>query len=143
MASSTDSITSFSSILPGKRSLSPLKLCISYNIKIRFYLLFSADRSFLDSLLPPPSRRSHSRSPSTCQVGEAAPRPSGAREEQVQVEKGSLLLRLKEFFQIFVKQLLTALAYMHSRGIVHLDLRPEVILLQDDHLRLADFGQSR
>uniref|UniRef100_A0A915LS68 Uncharacterized protein n=1 Tax=Meloidogyne javanica TaxID=6303 RepID=A0A915LS68_MELJA len=88
----------------------------------------NADRSFLDSLLPPPSRRSHSRSPSTCQVGEAAPRPSGAREEQV---------------QIFVKQLLTALAYMHSRGIVHLDLRPEVILLQDDHLRLADFGQSR
>ncbi|KAL7071304.1 hypothetical protein ACQ4LE_009560 [Meloidogyne hapla] len=88
----------------------------------------NADRSFLDSLLPPPSRRSHSRSPSTCQVGEAATRPSGAREEQV---------------QIFVKQLLTALAYMHSRGIVHLDLRPEVILLQDDHLRLADFGQSR
>ena len=32
---------------------------------------------------------------------------------------------------------------MHRRGIAHLDLRPEVILLQDDHLRLADFGQSR
>ncbi|KAF7636564.1 hypothetical protein Mgra_00003955 [Meloidogyne graminicola] len=88
----------------------------------------NADRSFLDSLLPPPSRRSHSRSPSACQINETAARPSGAREEQV---------------QIFVKQLLTALAYMHSRGIAHLDLRPEVILLQDDHLRLADFGQSR
>lgn len=49
----------------------------------------------------------------------------------------------EEQVRIFVKQLLTALQYMHERNIVHLDLRPEVILLQDDHLRLADFGQSR
>lgn len=45
--------------------------------------------------------------------------------------------------QIFVKQLLCALKCMHDRKIAHLDIRPEVILLQDDHLRLADFGQSR
>lgn len=56
--------------------------------------------------------------------------------------------------KIFVKQLLTALQYMHHRNIAHLDLRPEVVLLQvsqikistllqDEHLRLADFGQSR
>uniref|UniRef100_A0AC34FUI7 Protein kinase domain-containing protein n=1 Tax=Panagrolaimus sp. ES5 TaxID=591445 RepID=A0AC34FUI7_9BILA len=32
---------------------------------------------------------------------------------------------------------------MHHRNIAHLDLRPEVVLLQDDHLKLADFGQSR
>ncbi|KHN78737.1 Muscle M-line assembly protein unc-89 [Toxocara canis] len=45
--------------------------------------------------------------------------------------------------QVFVKQLLTALKFMHDKKIAHLDLRPEAILLQDDHLRLADFGQSR
>ncbi|VDN04251.1 unnamed protein product [Thelazia callipaeda] len=45
--------------------------------------------------------------------------------------------------KIFVKQLLSALKCMHDRKIAHLDIRPEVILLQDDHLRLADFGQSR
>lgn len=45
--------------------------------------------------------------------------------------------------RIFTKQLLTALQYMHERSIAHLDLRPECVLLQDDHLRLADFGQSR
>ncbi|MCP9264251.1 Immunoglobulin I-set domain protein [Dirofilaria immitis] len=45
--------------------------------------------------------------------------------------------------QIFIKQLLCALKCMHDRKIAHLDIRPEVILLQDDHLRLADFGQSR
>uniref|UniRef100_A0A1I7S951 Protein kinase domain-containing protein n=1 Tax=Bursaphelenchus xylophilus TaxID=6326 RepID=A0A1I7S951_BURXY len=45
--------------------------------------------------------------------------------------------------RIFAKQLLTALQYMHHRNIAHLDLRPEAVLLQDDHLRLADFGQSR
>ncbi|KAE9550262.1 hypothetical protein FO519_006523 [Halicephalobus sp. NKZ332] len=49
----------------------------------------------------------------------------------------------EEEVRIFVKQLLTALQYMHHRNIVHLDLRPEVVLLQDDHLKLADFGQSR
>ncbi|KAI1702784.1 immunoglobulin domain-containing protein [Ditylenchus destructor] len=51
--------------------------------------------------------------------------------------------RREEQVRVFVKQLLTALQYMHQRNIVHLDLRPEAILLQDDHLRLADFGQSR
>ncbi|KAL3997510.1 Immunoglobulin I-set domain family protein [Acanthocheilonema viteae] len=45
--------------------------------------------------------------------------------------------------QVFMKQLLHALKCMHDKKIAHLDIRPEVILLQDDHLRLADFGQSR
>lgn len=45
--------------------------------------------------------------------------------------------------KVFVKQLLTAIQYLHHRNIAHLDLRPEAILLQDDHLILADFGQSR
>jgi serine/threonine protein kinase len=78
----------------------------------------SADQSLLDTLLAP--------------VRNATPDPETHvgrnREDQV---------------RIFAKQLLTALQYMHHRNIAHLDLRPEAILLQDDHLRLADFGQSR
>ncbi|MFH4984465.1 hypothetical protein AB6A40_011174 [Gnathostoma spinigerum] len=32
---------------------------------------------------------------------------------------------------------------MHDKKIAHLDLRPETLLLHDDRLRIADFGQSR
>uniref|UniRef100_A0A7E4UT80 Immunoglobulin I-set domain protein n=1 Tax=Panagrellus redivivus TaxID=6233 RepID=A0A7E4UT80_PANRE len=74
-----------------------------------------ADRSLLDDLLAPVRQRDSTS-------------PSRNREEEV---------------RIFVKQLLTALQYMHHRNIVHLDLRPEVVILHDDHLKLADFGQSR
>uniref|UniRef100_A0A914E3E1 Protein kinase domain-containing protein n=1 Tax=Acrobeloides nanus TaxID=290746 RepID=A0A914E3E1_9BILA len=78
----------------------------------------SADRSLFDTLLAPV--------PTTEDSTENGYGKN--REDQVRV---------------FIKQLLTALQYMHHRNIAHLDLRPEVILLQDDHLRLADFGQSR
>ncbi|PIO52893.1 hypothetical protein TELCIR_25793, partial [Teladorsagia circumcincta] len=44
--------------------------------------------------------------------------------------------------QIFVRQLLLALKHLHDMRIAHLDLRPETILLQDNKLKLADFGQS-
>lgn len=91
-----------------------------------FYLKFSADRSLLESLVAPTSRSSD----------DAASDSSS--------DKSSLKgLKREEQVRVFVKQLLTALQYMHHRNIAHLDLRPEVILLQDDHLRLADFGQSR
>lgn len=42
------------------------------------------------------------------------------------------------------EQLLEALAYAHSKGVVHCDIKPEnVILFEDDRLRLGDFGLAR
>lgn len=85
---------------------------------------FSADRSLLDSLVAAPALTI------TDEYGDDATAPVSGKNREDQV-------------RVFVKQLLTALQYMHHRNIAHLDLRPEAILLQDTHLRLADFGQSR
>lgn len=41
------------------------------------------------------------------------------------------------------RQLVEALAYLHSQGIVHRDLKPENILVtKDDRLKIADFGTA-
>jgi DNA-binding NarL/FixJ family response regulator len=40
-------------------------------------------------------------------------------------------------------ELLEALRYSHSHGVVHLDVKPENILLCQDHALLADFGVAR
>lgn len=76
----------------------------------------SADRNLFDNLLAPvPTGDEH-----TAENGYGK-----NREDQV---------------RIFVKQLLTAVQYMHNRNMVHLDLRPEVIMLQV-RVRIAlDFG---
>ena len=53
--------------------------------------------------------------------------------------------RLMEFeVRYFLRQILEALLYVHSQGIVHRDIKPENLLLDiDGHVKLSDFGMSR
>src|SRR5688572_26896533 len=52
-------------------------------------------------------------------------------------------MSLKTAFE-FVEQLLEALAYAHTRKIIHCDVKPENLLLfPDNRLRLADFGIAK
>ena len=67
------------------------------------------------------------------------------------VENGSLddLLRRQGTFTVpeaveMIQEIAVGLAHAHGKGVLHCDLKPANILLDQDHRpRLADFGQSR
>jgi hypothetical protein len=45
---------------------------------------------------------------------------------------------------VWMEEIAQALAYVHSKGLIHCDLKPANILLDEEgHIRVADFGQSR
>ena len=60
------------------------------------------------------------------------------------------IIQLKKFSEVqaaeIIFQILSALAYCHSKGVTHRDLKPENILLEDKNeglsIKVADFGSS-
>ncbi|CAG01345.1 unnamed protein product, partial [Tetraodon nigroviridis] len=76
--------------------------------------------------------------------------PGGLRPHNVQVwsrldaaRSPSRSRRLLSPLQIFLFQLLRALSYIHSRRVLHRDLKPQNLLVSHrGELKLADFGQG-
>src|SRR5690554_2881767 len=60
------------------------------------------------------------------------------------VERGTLS---EEEASVFVRQITSAVAHMHSQNIIHRDLKPENLLLthksSDGQIKLIDFGLAK
>ena len=64
---------------------------------------------------------------------------------------GSLISVVRQFkslpervIQRFTKQILSALVYLHSKNIIHRDLKcANILLTQNSHIKLTDFGLSK
>lgn len=56
----------------------------------------------------------------------------------------SPLLLDEEYCQFYLYQILRALKFIHSANIMHRDLKPRNILIDDNNdLKICDFGLSR
>ncbi len=46
--------------------------------------------------------------------------------------------------RIYIAEILLALEYVHSKGIIYRDLKPDNIIIDaDGHIKLTDFGLSK
>lgn len=48
----------------------------------------------------------------------------------------------KNLLARFMFEISDALAFMHSKGVIHHDIKPDNILISDNHIRITDFGIS-
>ena len=58
------------------------------------------------------------------------------KEGIINIEGGKNLLAR------FMFEISDALAFMHSKGVIHHDIKPDNILISDNHIRITDFGIS-
>lgn len=61
---------------------------------------------------------------------------------------GSILKRQRRFpeelARIYICEVLLAIEYLHSEGVIYRDLKPENIIIDDKgHVKLTDFGLSK
>jgi serine/threonine protein kinase len=45
--------------------------------------------------------------------------------------------------KIYSKQILKAMLYLNENSIIHRDLKPQNILIQEDHIKICDFGFAK
>lgn len=45
--------------------------------------------------------------------------------------------------KMYTRQLLSALAYCHAHGVAHMDIKPENVLIEGNHVKLVDFGIAK
>jgi calcium-dependent protein kinase len=57
------------------------------------------------------------------------------------------IIKMQDFSEVYaaktIKEVLSAIQYCHEKKIVHRDLKPENILVEDETIKIIDFGTSR